>query len=290
MTFIETPRFPVDIRFGVAGGPEYSTTIVMTSAGWESRNINWSEARGKWTADYGPHDRATTETLLAFFRAVRGAAHGFRFQDYSDYEATTATGLLGAGIGTGTPTYQLYKRYTAGALTDIRPIRKPVSGDVVIHRGAGVVTFGAAAGNCAVDTTTGIVTFVADGNSAASAITPGATTQVTLAANLGLSGGKLLYLAGFTGTDAALVNGIAHTINSISGGGPYVFTLATNTNGKSLAVGAGKGYAYPQVSDALTWAGQFDVPVRFETDAIKIEAVDRNVFSWSGVALIELRT
>ena len=40
MAFIET-RFPADISFGSAGGPEYSTDIVVTQGGYEQRNINW---------------------------------------------------------------------------------------------------------------------------------------------------------------------------------------------------------------------------------------------------------
>ena len=140
------------------------------------------------------------------------------------------------------------------------------------------------------DYTTGIVTFVADAFSNASSITPGATTQVVLASNLGLVAGKLLWLDNFAGADAALVNNKAHTINSIAGGGPYTFTLATDTSGKTITIGAGVGRKYPQASDALTWSGQFDVPCRFDTDQMQIGLEAYNRFDWDQIPVMEIRT
>ena len=81
--------------------------------------------------------------------------------------------------------------------------------------------------------------------------------------------GELLYLTGFAGADSGLLNNIAATINSVSGAGPYTFVLNTNTSGKTITLGTGTGYAYPQVSDSISWSGQFDVAVRFDTDELK---------------------
>ena len=46
MAFIET-RFPTDIAYGSAGGPEYFTDIVITQSGYEQRNANWAQARAR---------------------------------------------------------------------------------------------------------------------------------------------------------------------------------------------------------------------------------------------------
>jgi uncharacterized phiE125 gp8 family phage protein len=79
-------------------------------------------------------------------------------------------------------------------------------------------------------------------SSAASSITAGATTTVVLAANPGsLVAGDTIRLSGFAGADAALVNGLDHTINSVSGSGPYTFVLATNTAAKTITLGSGVG-------------------------------------------------
>lgn len=294
MTFNES-RFPTGIRPQPRGGPGFSTTIVELSSGHEQRNLNWSQARRRYVIDQRTWTAADWETLLGWFHAHYGAGHGFRMKDWADYQVTYANGLLGAGVGTGLPTYQLGRLYSAGSLAQLRTISKPVAGTVSVKRGGVAVTFGAGAGQISVDTTTGIISFVADATSAANSITVGATTQVVLATNPGtLIAGQKLYLTGFTGADAALVNGIAHTINSVSGSGPYTFTLATNTAGKTITLGSGAGRKYPQTSEALLWSGEFDVPVRFQTDDMQVEILHRYddghlAIEWAGLQMIEIR-
>lgn len=290
MSFLETPAFPDVLARGFTGGPEYSTEVVALSSGAEVRNANWSQPLRRY-------DAATAVRLLSdfvaveqHFLAVGGRLNGWRLKDWGDYAATAASGVLAprtdalaavgtSGYGYGVPKYQLYKRYVRGALTHERKIVKPVSGTVSVTRGGSPVTFGAGAGNAAVDTATGVVTFVADATSAASSITPGATTQVILAANPGsLTSGKRLHLSGFTGADAAEVNGLSHAISSVTGSGPYTFTLSTNTSGKTISVGSGIGAAYPQSTEVLAAAFEFDVPVRFDTDRL-----DRTILVRVGV-------
>jgi hypothetical protein len=62
---------------------------------YEQRNINWSSARGRWDVASGLKKQTQLDTLIAFFRARKGRAHGFRFKDWTDYKAT------GQAIGTG---------------------------------------------------------------------------------------------------------------------------------------------------------------------------------------------
>lgn len=295
MAFIESPRFPEAISQGARRARKWSTTVVEVASGREQRNRNWTYPRYTYEVAHNVRTAADAALINAFLEAIAGRADGFRFRDHADATATQANGLLGAGIGAGVPGYQLIKRYSYGAISRDRPITKPVSGSVAVYRNAAPVTFGAAAGNCALNTATGIVTFVADATSASSAITPGATTQVVLASNLGLIAGKLLYLSGFAGADAASVNALAHTINSITGAGPYTFTLATNTSGKTITLGSGAGAKYPQASDTLAWTGQFDVPVRFDSDQIWSQmagplANDGSIpEGWDSIPLIEIR-
>jgi uncharacterized protein (TIGR02217 family) len=290
MTFLETSRFPTTLRFGLTGGPEYSTDIVVLNSGWEQRNANWSESRGTWSAEYGPHSTADTQALIAFFHAVRGSAHGFRFKDPSDNSSLVANGVLGlTGEGAGVPTYQMYKRYTSGALSTYRKIRKPISSGLIAYDDYGALTWGSGAGQISVDTTTGIITFVAHSSSAASAITVGYPTVVRLASDLGLIYTKKLYLNGFSGDDAVRVNGLAHTILSITGGGPYDFHLDTGTVGP-ITVGSGVGYRYPQAGTPLTWAGNFDVPARFGSDKLDLTAIEGGYFTWGNISIEEIRT
>jgi len=162
MAFIET-RFPTDIAYGSAGGPEYSTDIVITQGGYEQRNANWSQARARYNVAHGVKTQAQLNTLIAFFRARKGRADGFRFKDWTDYQVT------GQAIGTGNGSnkiFQLVKTYTSGSVTESRTVTKPVAGTVNIYLG-GVLQNGSA---YSLDTTTGIVTFVA---------APGSSVAVT---------------------------------------------------------------------------------------------------------------
>ena len=93
-------RFPDNIAYGATGGPEFATTVVATGSGHEKRNVNWSEARGRWDVASGLKKQAQIDELIAFFRARRGKAYGFRFKDWTDYKATGQ--LLGTGDGTQT--------------------------------------------------------------------------------------------------------------------------------------------------------------------------------------------
>lgn len=289
MSFLETPRFPDLLARGLTGGPEFKTDVIVVGSGHEQRNRNWQQARLRWDAATAVRTLTEWQSIADHFYAVGGRQYGFRLRDPADQAATTANGLLQPlnssgdnagtiGVGYGVPTYQLYKRYTRGALTYDREIRKPASGLVTLYRAASPVTLGASAGNAAINTATGVVTFVADASSNASAVTVGATTQVVLAANPGtLTNGQRLYLSGFAGADATLLNGLSHLINSVSGSGPYTFVLATNTAGKTITLGSGVGSKYPQASEALTWAGTFDVPVRFDVDHLQQTLITRQV-------------
>lgn len=297
MAFLETPRFPEDISIWMQGGPMFKTDIVESNAGFEFRNKVWSRAKCQYDISTVLRTVERPSALYAqsiirnFFRAVGGSFGGFRVKDFSDYK-DEGGGLLGTdGLGHGIPAYQMFKNYTVGALTDQRIIQKPVSGQVQLQRGGSPVTLGSGAGNAAIDYTTGIVTFVADASSGATSITVGSTTTVVLTTNPGtLVAGQLLYLSGFAGADAALVNSIAHTINSVAGSGPFTFVLATNTAGKTITLGSGTGKKYPQLTEGLTWTGQFDVPVRFGTDLAKIGLGSEGaLYEWQSIIIMEFR-
>lgn len=290
MAFFETPRFPEDISYGATGGPAFNTDVVIVQSGNEQRNSRWDHPLIEYTADHGVKTQTQLDVLIAFFRIAAGKAHGFRFKDWVDFEVTQTNGKLAAGGGSGVPTYQLQKSYSNAAGSYARTITKPVVGAATVYRNASPVTVGAGAGNIAIDYTTGIVTFVADATASASSITVGSTTQVVLATNPGtLIAGEKLHLSGFTGTDAALVNGLAHTINSVTGAGPFTFVLSTNTTGKTITLGSGSGKAYPQANDTLTWAGEFDVPMRFDTDRMAVSLDTWDAKSWNSIPLVELR-
>lgn len=100
---------------------------------------------------HGVKTRAQLDALIAFFRARKGRAYGFRFKDWSDFQATGQA--LGTGDGSRTA-FQLVKTYTSGGVSEARIIRKPVAGSVQVYVN-GVL----AASGVTVDTASGLVTF-----------------------------------------------------------------------------------------------------------------------------------
>jgi len=161
----DTMRAFDDIPYPLALGrdatitPEFSTSVSVTASGFERRNSLWTDARLRF--DVGPGIRSEDElgVLLAFFRARRGAARGFRLRDPSDFSSNGMTGAPGAtdqrlGVGDGvTSTFALIKRYGTGDEAQLRRITRPVLDSVSIsvngapittgwtHDAGGVVTF-----------------------------------------------------------------------------------------------------------------------------------------------------
>lgn len=150
MAFVEV-QFPPDISYGSSGGPEYATDIVASVSGYEQRNVNWEQARARFNVAHGVKTKQQLETLIAFFRARKGRAYGFRFKDWTDYQASQVS--IGTG-GEGAVQFQLVKPYVSGAVTESRIIRKPVAGTVQIYKNAVLQSAGVS-----VNTATGMVTF-----------------------------------------------------------------------------------------------------------------------------------
>ena len=129
MAFVDV-RFPTDIAYGSAGGPEYSTDVVITQSGYEHRNSNWSAARARYNVAHGVKTQTQLNELIAFFRARKGRAIGFRFKDWTDFSASSQ--LLGIGDDERT-SFQLLKSYVSGDTQEYRIITKPVAETVTIY-------------------------------------------------------------------------------------------------------------------------------------------------------------
>ena len=198
MSFAEI-RFPDDISYGSSGGPEYATDIVLTQSGHEQRNANWSEARARYNVAHGVKTKAQLDALIAFFRARKGRAQGFRFKDWSDYTLTDQVIATADGVA---QEFAIIKGYSDGIATEQRRITKPVAN-----------TF-----------------------------------------SLALDG-------------VAQSNG--WSVNSASG--TVVFD------------------APPPSGVVVSVSGEFDVPVRFDTDRLSATLDDYGVHSWLDIPLIEVR-
>lgn len=133
--------YPFALGRSTAVGPEFSTSIAVTASGHERRNSLWSDARVHF--DVGPGIRAEGElsALLAFFRARRGAARGFRISDPFDHSSNGMTGTptmldqqLGVGDGARAD-FQLVKSYGEGGDPQVRPITRARPETVLVSVG-----------------------------------------------------------------------------------------------------------------------------------------------------------
>ena len=141
----EDPMLPFDdLPYPLALGrdatvmPEFSTSVAVTASGYERRNSLWSNARLRFDVGPGIRSEAELGVLLAFFRARRGAARGFRLRDPTDYSSNAMTAaptssdqVLGTGDGLNA-SFPLVKHYGAGDALQSRRITRPHPASVTV--------------------------------------------------------------------------------------------------------------------------------------------------------------
>jgi len=299
MAFNETASLPDCIALGAAGGPMFSTDVIVVRAGFESRNANWSQSRRKYDISTGVKTKSDFQSVADLFHAVGGRLDGFRFKDWADFEVTIANGALvgslngvlygTAGLGSGLATLRLAKLYTSGSSTHVREITKPITA-TVYRNGVPAVIGGGAGQLSGVDLTTGIATFVADQTRSISSHVVGVSHQFTLSSAFSpnLVPGGRIFVTSITGTAATLLNNLPLEVNGVSGA---VINVAVTTTG--LTASGGTASYFPQPADTLTWTGTFDVPVRFDSDELQAVIQDKtgggDLLMTAPVQLIEIR-
>lgn len=133
----EDVRFPVALGREASVEPSFSTAVVTGAGGSEQRNSDWADSRLRFDAGPGVRGEKDLHTLIAFFRARRGAAQAFRFEDPFDNSSNGMTGAPGAadqalGTGDGVRTeFELVKNYGGQR----RRITRPVAGSVRVSVG-----------------------------------------------------------------------------------------------------------------------------------------------------------
>lgn len=125
--------FPIEIGAEASVAPGFSTNVVTSASGFETRNAGWQQARLRFDAGPGIRGDAELGSLIEFFRARRGAAVAFRFRDPYDHSSNGMAGSPAAtdqelGIGDGVrERFELVKTYGAG---EVRRITRAVPGSV----------------------------------------------------------------------------------------------------------------------------------------------------------------
>jgi uncharacterized protein (TIGR02217 family) len=159
MQAFDDVAFPLSIGREASLAPAFSTQIVESPSGHERRSSDWADARLSFDAGPGVRSEADIGALIAFFRARRGAARGFRFTDPYDDRSCGIGEAPGAldqrlGIGDGVRTeFALQRFYGEGEEAQARRITRPVAGSIRVavngveladgwnHAGMGVIAF-----------------------------------------------------------------------------------------------------------------------------------------------------
>lgn len=301
--FLETPIFPDDLAFYALGGVSYSTTVVGSTSGRETRNSVWLYGRaqfdlqGAMRTTTGVANPYSIQVIRNFFRVCKGQAYGFRFRDCTDYQdegngvfgpllPNYSTPVTPTAAATGQPQYQMFKTYVMSPLADYKPIQKPRPGTISVQRNGANIVAGTSPGNYSLDTTTGILTMVPDSTENVSSWAAGVTTNIVVpAVPANWTTAKQLYVAGVAGDTRGVLNGKVISISAISG---TTVTLNVNTTGLTLT--GGNASLYPQTNETLGWKGDFDLPVRFATDvfAPQIED-DGTLYAFQTLTIAEIR-
>ena len=276
MSFIESPRFPDDISRGMIIAPEFNTDVVVRFSGHENRFSNWEEARLSSDLSYAAKTVAQGKALYKFFRIVKGKAYGFRIKDWLDYECVQADGVLRPVSGTNARTWRMYKQYINSPNFDERRIAKPV------NNGSFQLYLNGSASGAAitVDYVNGelTITNTTDLGLTSDVMTPGTTTYVHWTVPHNLSVGDWVRLDGspFSGAWAQVLT----VPNS------QAVTLAYNSTG--FGAWAGTTHAYALTNWNPQWSGEFDVPVRFDSDKLQVELGEETI-DISQINVVELR-
>ncbi len=144
--------YPLSLGRDATIVPEFSTSVSVTASGFERRNSLWANARLRFDVGPGVRSEAELGTLLAFFRARRGPARGFRLRDPSDFSSagmidtpTELDQLLGTGDGL-TADFALVKRYGesegTGDDVQVRRITRPDAQSLLVSIDGAPVTEG----------------------------------------------------------------------------------------------------------------------------------------------------
>ena len=129
-------RLKLGINYGAIGGLSFSTEIIENAAGDEQRNALWWLPSGRWQLGErmlldSAYDRIQeVQYLRSFHSSKRGSKTGFRFKDWSDYQAFNQE--LGVTDGV-TNMWYLRKTYSFGQYSTFRPITKPVEDTVRLY-------------------------------------------------------------------------------------------------------------------------------------------------------------
>ena len=238
------------VSYGFQGGPTFYTQKVPMRSGVVRRDALRSRPKYRFSAPYNNLGLDNHADVIRAFNACQGSATGFRFKDWSDYQA------VGEPIAT-------IVSHSITAST----ISAAASDNSFNDSGAGFVAAGFVVGDRLKGTVTGNTTYtytvltvtttkmVVD-KPVVTQIAGGSFTLSTLTAAVQL---QKTYTLGSQSTLRPIVKPVSGTVTVYADGTPHAGTIDTTT-GLFLPTAPWSG------GDVITADFEFDVPVMFASD------------------------
>jgi uncharacterized protein (TIGR02217 family) len=134
-------RLNLGYDYGAIGGPSFNPLILEDGSGRRVRHAQRYQSKGRWNVGNRQISEANLNSLKDFFIARNGRQRGFRWKDWTDYQANLHFQHLSGYSSEGQWRFQLVKQYgsryfgSSLAASFIfgsyqRPIYKPVQGTV----------------------------------------------------------------------------------------------------------------------------------------------------------------
>lgn len=122
-------RLPVFASIFAVGTSEFSTSVVVSMSGRETRSMDTQIPRRRYRLQNCVLSMQEFEVFYSFFQARGGQRFSFRMRDHFDYRADKC--VIGVGDGENIE-FQLYKTYEDDIASYQRAITKPVIDSVEI--------------------------------------------------------------------------------------------------------------------------------------------------------------
>ncbi len=285
-SFIESPRFPEDISYGASGGPKFNTDVIIVQSGFEKRNINWIDSIHEYDVAHGLKTPYQIQDLKKFFLTVKGRGIPFRFKDWADFQTLQSDGIFDNGIDIkydGTSKLYLFKKYQLQT-NDLyyRRINKPAFTTVKIYKNNVLLVENT---NYTIDYANGFINILTPNKSLTITAISKAIEAVVTSTNHGLTVNDKVSFSGVVGM--VEINNLKATVTSVID--LNNFTVNINSTLFTTYTSGGLVKMFLAQSDILEWSGEFDVPVRFNTDSMKVNIDDYNVYSWGQIPVVEVR-
>ena len=124
------------LAVGYTSGPEFLTSIVPLSGGFESRNARRAAPRWRFDFSIAELDDDQIREMLDFYMGRRGPLYSWLLKDPWNFQLVDETALIGGTVlvaAGGETTAQIIKRYDIGGNPYTRTIKYIASGTLKVY-------------------------------------------------------------------------------------------------------------------------------------------------------------